>query len=143
MAIAVESQPRSQQECPFGNGRLALSKREAARALGVSVDRERLHGAGASQLSARPRRKLAAIDDPLFAPPRAAPEPSPAAKGTAALYVELPLEQWGALAGAAFELRTHKRRIVAALIAEYVDVTTEQGHQRLSRLLETHTQLSA
>jgi hypothetical protein len=38
MAIAVESQPRSQQECPFGNGRLALSKREAARALGVRVD---------------------------------------------------------------------------------------------------------
>jgi hypothetical protein len=59
------------------------------------------------------------------------------------LYVELPVEQWDALARAAFELRTHKRRIVAALIAEYVDVTTEQGHQRLSRLLETHTQLSA
>jgi hypothetical protein len=35
---AVESQPRSQQECPFGTAGCALSKREAARALGVSVD---------------------------------------------------------------------------------------------------------
>jgi hypothetical protein len=38
MAIAVDSQPKAQPEFPFGNGRLALSKRESARALGVSVD---------------------------------------------------------------------------------------------------------
>jgi hypothetical protein len=94
-------------------------------------------------MSARPRRKLTAIDDPLFAAPKAAPGLSPEAKRTAALYVELPIEQWDVLARAAFELRTHKRRIVAALIAEYVDVTTEQGHERLTRLLEAHTQISA
>lgn len=92
-------------------------------------------------MSARPRRKLTAIDDPLFAPPPAAQEPRAEAKRTAALYVELPVEQWDALARAAFELRTHKRRIVAALIAEYVDVTTEQGRERLTRLLKAHTQI--
>ena len=96
-------------------------------------------------MSARPRRKLAAIDDPLFAEPLAAPIARKVApqKATAALYVELPVEQWDALARAAFELRTHKRRIVAALVAEYVDVTTEEGRERLSRLLEAHTQISA
>ena len=94
-------------------------------------------------MSARPRRKLTAIDDPLFAPPAASQEPHVEAKRTAALYVELPVEQWDALSRAAFELRTHKRRIVAALIAEHVDVTTEQGHERLTQLLEAHRQISA
>lgn len=93
-------------------------------------------------MSVRPRRKLAAIDDPLFASPAPAQERPQPTRRTAALYVELPVEQWDALARAAFELRTHKRRIVAALIAEYVDVTTEQGHERLTRLLEAHTQIS-
>lgn len=92
-------------------------------------------------MSARPRRKLAAIDDPLFAAPRDAPQASVQAKRTAALYVELPGEQWDALARAAFELRTHKRRIVAALIAEHVDAATDEGRQHLRALLETHTAL--
>lgn len=81
------------------------------------------------------RRKLTAIDDPLFAAPASAP-PAPREKPTAALYVELPVEQWDALARAAFELRTHKRRLVAALIKRYVDVTTDEGRRTLERLLD-------
>lgn len=87
-------------------------------------------------MSARPRRKLAAIDDPLAAsaaqrmPARRQREP------TTALYVELPVAQWDTLARAAFELRTHKRRIVAALIAAHVDATTSEGLERLRDLLE-------
>lgn len=95
-------------------------------------------------MSTRPRRKLTAIDDPLFAPPpNPATQPRQRAepKATAALYVELPVEQWGALARAAFELRTHKRRIVAALIAEHVDVTAEEGRRSLALLLESHSRL--
>lgn len=92
-------------------------------------------------MSARPRRKLAAIDDPLFAPPPAAAEPRAKTRPTAALYVELPFEQWDALARAAFELRTHKRRIVAALIAEHVDASSDEGRARLANLLESHRDL--
>ena len=94
-------------------------------------------------MSARSRRKLTAIDDPLFAAPPAAPiarEVAPQ-KATAALYVELPVEQWDALARAAFELRTHKRRIVSALIARHVDATTEDGRRSLAELLEEHGRL--
>ena len=93
-------------------------------------------------MSARPRRKLAAIDDPLLTAPNAAPEPSRDSKRTAALYVELPVEQWEALARAAFELRTHKRRIVAALIERHVDATTEVGRRQLAEMLESPTPLS-
>lgn len=82
------------------------------------------------------RRKLAAIDDPLFSAP--ATRPTAREKRTAALYVELPVEQWDALARAAFELRTHKRLIVAALIAEHVDATNEEGRARLHDLLEAN-----
>ena len=38
MAVAVDSHSQNQQLSLFGEGRLALSKREAAKALGVSVD---------------------------------------------------------------------------------------------------------
>ena len=93
-------------------------------------------------MSARPRRKLTAIDDPLFAAPKAATEPSSQAKQTAALYVELPIEQWDALARAAFEMRTHKRRIVAALIERHVDATTADGRRQLADLLEAPRSLS-
>lgn len=83
------------------------------------------------------RRKLAAIDDPLFPPPAPSRrEPRAALKPTAALYVELPVEQWDALARAAFELRAHKRQIVAALIARYVDATTDEGRRSIAELLE-------
>lgn len=97
-------------------------------------------------MSGPPRRKLTAIDDPLFA---VSPEASPPVSatpgrraapptGTAALYAELPQAEWDALARAAFELRTHKRLIVTALIAEYVDATTEDGRDRLRELLDRH-----
>lgn len=92
------------------------------------------------------RRKLTAIDDPLFAssaPPPVASAAQPRSKQTAALYVELPIEQWDALSRAAFELRTHKRRIVAALVAEYVDASSDTGRQTLTMLLEAHREISA
>jgi hypothetical protein len=94
-------------------------------------------------MSAPTRRKLTAIDDPLFAPPAPVRPGSPTAehRRTAALYVDLPVEQWDALARAAFELRTHKRRIVSALIARHVDVTTDDGRRSLSELLEEHGRL--
>ena len=38
MAVAVDSHSQNQQPSLFGEGRLALSKREAAKAPGVSVD---------------------------------------------------------------------------------------------------------
>ncbi len=70
------------------------------------------------------RRKLVAIDDPLALRP-AASEPGRPARGvsnrTAALYVQLPIAQSESLRRAAFELRVHKRVIVAALIAAYVE----------------------
>jgi hypothetical protein len=87
------------------------------------------------------RRKLTAIDDPLFASPSPPAAAKPAPQRTAALYVELPVEQWDALARAAFELRTHKRRIVAALIAAHVDGSTEAGRDALTALLEAHRRL--
>lgn len=87
------------------------------------------------------RRKLTAIDDPLFADVPAAPAQARAAKRMAALYVELPVDQWDALARAAFELRTHKRRIVAALIAAHVDGTTDEGRAALTALLDAHRHL--
>ena len=87
------------------------------------------------------RRKLAAIDDPLFSAP--ATRPPAREKRTAALYVELPVEQWDALARAAFELRTHKRLIVSSLIAEHVDATSEEGRARLRDLLDAHMQRGA
>ena len=92
------------------------------------------------------RRKLTAIDDPLFAAPAPPAAPQPTAlrrERTAALYVELPIEQWDALARAAFELRTHKRRIVAALIAAHVDATSDEGRQALRGLLEAHMEICA
>ena len=92
-------------------------------------------------MSAAGRRKLTAIDDPLFAAPAPVQPTRPKARHTAALYVELPTEQWDGLARAAFELRTHKRRIVAALIAEYVDASSEEGRARIAGLLEAHRSL--
>ena len=79
------------------------------------------------------RRKLTAIDDPLFAPPTSppvSPPAEPSSKKTAALYVELPVEQWDALARAAFELRAHKRQIIGAMNARHID-TSAEGLERL------------
>ncbi len=99
-------------------------------------------------MSGQIRRKLTAIDDPLLcvdssSPPPPAPPAAREPARTAALYVELPVDQWDALARAAFELRTHKRRIVAALIAAHVDPTTDVGLRALGELLEEHRHLWA
>jgi hypothetical protein len=93
-------------------------------------------------MTARGRRKPTAIDDPLLTGGRPA-KPAPSAKRTAALYVELPIEQWGALATAAFELRTHKRTLIAALIARYVDATTEECRERMAQLVASHPGIGA
>ena len=87
-----------------------------------------------------PRRKLSAVDDPLFAtaaeqPRVAGRRPARESEKTAALYVELPQEQWDTLARAAFEVRAHKRQIIAALIARHVD-TSPEGLDRVRELLE-------
>jgi hypothetical protein len=84
------------------------------------------------------RRKLKAIDDPISAEVPLASQPTREPKRTAALYVELPMEQWDALARAAFELRTHKRIIVASLIADCVDATSDEGRRVLRDLLARH-----
>jgi hypothetical protein len=93
-------------------------------------------------MTTQPRRKLTAIDDPLLADAGRSLQPeAPAEKRTAALYVELPVEQWDELARAAFELRTHKRRIVAALIARHVDASTDAGRDQIRELLDAHRDL--
>jgi hypothetical protein len=93
-----------------------------------------------------PRRKLLAIDDPLATPVPAAPGPVAGRPGdersvTAALYVRLPIAESEALARAAFELRTHKRLIVAALIATHVDVTSDDARRALTMTIEEYRQL--
>ena len=82
------------------------------------------------------RRKLTALDDPL----ESARSPGPAASAprssarrrdsddaddVRALFVRVPVAQCDALARAAFELRLHKQEIVAALLARYVDTSSE------------------
>ena len=57
MAIAVDSH-QLKPEAPFGDGRLALSKREAARALGVSVDFLEHHVLHELRIVRRGRRRL-------------------------------------------------------------------------------------
>ena len=92
-------------------------------------------------MTQRQRRKLTAVDDPLAStadgsrtaapqPPGATPEErSPRASGPdrQALFVRLPATEAESLARAAFELRLHKREIVAALIARHVDASTDAG----------------
>jgi hypothetical protein len=85
------------------------------------------------------RRKLAAVDDPLAlggtAPPRAPRSPRRSSRELPALFVRLPIDQSDALARAAFELRVHKRELVAALVARYV-ATTPEGLEALRELVE-------
>lgn len=92
-------------------------------------------------MTQRQRRKLTAVDDPLVSTadsPRTAPPPvpGPTAEGRSprdcgpdrqALFVRLPAAEAESLARAAFELRLHKREIVAALIARHVDASTDAG----------------
>lgn len=86
------------------------------------------------------RRRLAAIDDPLdsSAEPRSIRQERPPSEQLPALFVRLPTAHADALARAAFELRAHKRELVAALIARYVDPSTETGLRELSALLEEY-----
>lgn len=54
--------------------------------------------------------------------------------GTSALYVQIPTPEAEKLDRAAFELKAHKRDIVAGLVAHYVDPTTRAGLERLRAL---------
>jgi hypothetical protein len=101
------------------------------------------------------RRKLSAVDDPLAfgggeSSRPTAPDPNPPAPATGAepsprslpaLFVRLPPEQFDALARAAFELKLHKREVVAALVWRHVQPTGE-GLVRLRELVAEYRQLS-
>jgi hypothetical protein len=57
---------------------------------------------------------------------------------TSALYVRIPTSEAEKLDRAAFELKSHKRDLVAALVARYVDPSTPAGLDRL-RALGAHS----
>lgn len=88
------------------------------------------------------RRKLTAVDDPLADSSRPIPRQAPSATETVALYVRLPPADADRLARAAFELRVHKRELVAALIATHVDGSTDAGRQVLETMLASYRELS-
>lgn len=87
------------------------------------------------------RRRLVAIDDPLTLG-TGATTPGPSRRRepqrTAALYVQLPIEQSESLRRAAFELRVHKRVLVAALISAHVDADSDAGLAALRRVIAQH-----
>jgi hypothetical protein len=60
---------------------------------------------------------------------------------TSALYVRIPSNEAEKLDRAAFELKSHKRDLVAALVARYVDPSTPAGLERL-RALGVHSRSS-
>ncbi len=53
---------------------------------------------------------------------------------TCALYVQIPKSEAEKLDRAAFELKAHKRDLVAGLVARYVDPSTREGLDRLRTL---------
>lgn len=57
-----------------------------------------------------------------------------AKRETSALYVRLPTHEAQKLDRAAFELKAHKRDLIAALVARYVDPSSESGLARLREL---------
>ena len=88
------------------------------------------------------RRKLTAIDDPLAFGEPAGSAPAPARPASSprelsALFVRLPVAEFDALARAAFELKVHKRELVAALVARYVE-TSPGGLAALRELVDEH-----
>lgn len=102
-------------------------------------------------MTQRQRRKLSAVDDPLESPvetvPAAAPPPAAAPRDRVvraggadlqALFVRLPALEADSLGRAAFELRLHKREIVAALIAQHVDAGSADGLASVRRLVEEY-----
>jgi hypothetical protein len=68
-------------------------------------------------------------------------EDNPRAAQTSALYVRIPRSEAEKLDRAAFELKSHKRDLVAALVSRYVDPSTPAGLERL-RALGTHSRSS-
>ncbi|HEX8083362.1 MAG TPA: hypothetical protein VF529_03670 [Solirubrobacteraceae bacterium] len=99
-------------------------------------------------MTQRERRKLTAVDDPLeTTSPAAAPaarmsdgptrRPGSAAERQA-LFVRLPGAEAESLARAAFELRLHKREIVAALIARHVDAASDAGLEDVRQVVEEY-----
>jgi hypothetical protein len=60
---------------------------------------------------------------------------------TSALYVQIPRSEAEKLDRAAFELKSHKRDLVAALVSRYVDPSTPAGLERL-RALGVHSRSS-
>ena len=91
------------------------------------------------------RRKLTAVDNPLpfdapaEVPPRPARPPNP--RELPALFVRLPVDEFETLARAAFELKVHKRELVAALIGRYV-ATTPEGLAALRELVDDFRRLA-
>lgn len=86
------------------------------------------------------RRRLLSVDDPLE--PRDPPAPARAGRieqgGLRALYVRLAPAEYDAVARAAFELKVHKRELIAALIRHHVDPHTPDGLAALRQLLGGH-----
>jgi hypothetical protein len=68
-------------------------------------------------------------------------ENNPRAAETSALYVQIPRSEAEKLDRAAFELKSHKRDLVAALVSRYVDPSTPAGLERL-RALGAHSRSS-
>jgi hypothetical protein len=91
------------------------------------------------------RRKLTAVDDPLdfgsSDSPAVGPSTAPQTRELPALFVRLPVPEFDALARAAFELKVHKRELVAALISRHVKPTPD-GLAELRELVEAHRRLA-
>jgi hypothetical protein len=68
-------------------------------------------------------------------------EDNPRDAETSALYVQIPRSEAEKLDRAAFELKSHKRDLVAALVSRYVDPSTPAGLERL-RALGAHSRSS-
>ena len=68
--------------------------------------------------------------------------PGPGRVETTALYVRIPKTEAEKLDRAAFELKAHKRDLVTALVAHYVDPSTREGLDQL-RALGAHGRASA
>lgn len=125
--MAAAFQNAAAERLPLLSWRSTSPGADAYRAL--AVDAAPSEGC---RMNAQRRRRLASIDDPCESPraPRAPRQAAPFSEQMPALFVRLPTEQADALARAAFELRAHKRELVSALLARYVDPYSEEGSRR-------------
>jgi hypothetical protein len=89
-------------------------------------------------MSARPRRRLTALDDPLERAATRAPDRRASDGETQAIFVRVPTLLADALARAAFELKLHKQEVVAALLSRHVDPHTSDGLAAVRRLVEEY-----